>query len=209
MLKVLGRVNSSNVMKVLWTCGELNIAYDQKDIGGQFGGNDQPDYLAMNPNGVVPTVIDGDFVLWESNAIVRYLTAKHDAGGMWPTDPEVRADLDRWMDWQQTVLSPAFRDVFWGLVRTPPAERNQAAIDAGVKASARAFRMLDARLAGRDYIGGDHLTMADMPMGGFIHRWFGMQIPGRPDDMPNLRAWYDRLCARPAFKKHVADIPIN
>ncbi|HKK30958.1 MAG TPA: glutathione S-transferase family protein [Alphaproteobacteria bacterium] len=209
MLKILGRVNSSNVMKVLWTCAELNLPYEREDVGGEFGGNDTPEYLTLNPNGRVPTVIDGNLVLWESNAIVRYLAAKHDAGGLWPTDVAERADLDRWMDWQQTVLSPAFRDVFWGLVRTPPENRDQAAIAAAVRASGDAFRMLDARLQDRAFIGGDRLTMADIPMCGFVHRWYGIDIPDRPDDMPSLRAWYERLCLRPAFRTHVTDIPIT
>lgn len=209
MLKILGRNNSSNVMKVTWAAAELGIPFERSDIGGEFGGNDQPDYLAMNPNGRVPTIVDGDLVLWESNAIVRYLTAKHDFGGMYPENLAVRADLDRWMDWQQTVLASAMRDVFWGLIRTPAAQQNWDQINAGIKASAAAFRMLDARLNGRDFVGGDKLTMAEFPFGSLVHRWFGMDVPNRPDDMANLRAWYDRLLARPAFRTHVSDIPIT
>lgn len=209
MLKVMGRVNSSNVMKVTWACAEMNLPTDRSDVGGEFGGNDTPDYLAMNPNGRVPTIIDGDLVLWESNAIVRYLAAKHDAGGLWPEDLAVRADADRWMDWQQTVLGPAMRDVFWQLIRTPDDKKDPALLAAGIKASTEAFRMLDARLADRKFVAGDHLTMGDIPLCGMIHRWFGIDIPGRPDDMPNLRAWYDRLLERPGFRTHVSDIPIT
>ncbi|MGY9056360.1 MAG: glutathione S-transferase family protein [Alphaproteobacteria bacterium] len=207
MLKVLGRNNSSNVMKVLWACTELGLPFERSDVGGEFGMT--PEYLAMNPNAVVPTIIDGDTVLWESNAIVRYLAEKHDAGGLWPTDRALRADMDRWMDWQQTVLGGAFRMVFWGLVRTPPEQQDHDAINAAIQASAKAFRMLDAKLEGRDFLGGDRLTMGDIPICGFVHRWYGIDIPGRPDDMPNLRAWYDRLCERPGFKQHVVDIPIT
>lgn len=209
MLKILGRNNSSNVAKVTWAAEELGIPFERVDIGGEFGGNDQPDYLAMNPNGRVPTSVDGDLVLWESNAIVRYLTAKHDPGGMYPQDPAARADLDRWMDWQQTTLAAPMRDVFWGLIRTAPDQRDWGSINAGVRSAAAAFRMLDARLEGRAYIGGDRLTMAEFPFGSLIHRWFGMPIENRPEDMPNLRAWYERLLARPAFRKHVSDIPIT
>jgi glutathione S-transferase len=209
MLKILGRNNSVNVMKVTWAAEELGLPFERVDIGGEFGGNDQPDYLAMNPNGKVPTIIDGDLVLWESNAIVRYLTAKHDMGGLCPQDLGVRADLDRWMDWSHTELSNPMRDVFWGLVRTPPEKRNHDQIKAGVVGAAAAFRKLDARLEGRPFVGGDKLTMAEFPLGGFVHRWFGCPIEDRPEDMPNLRAWYDRLCARPAFRKHIADIPIT
>jgi glutathione S-transferase len=209
MLRILGRNNSVNVMKVTWVAEELAIPFERVDIGGQFGGNDKPAYLEMNPNGKVPTIIDGDLILWESHAIVRYLTAKHDFGGFYPQDLGVRADLDRWMDWTHTELSPPMRDVFWGLVRTPPEKRNYDQINAGVVGAAAAFRKLEARLEGRAFVGGDRLTMADFPLGGFIHRWYGVDIKDRPDDMPNLRAWYDRLCARPAYRKHIADIPIT
>ena len=104
MIKVLGRLTSSNVQKVLWTLDEIGLDYERTDLGGAFGGLNEPDYRAMNPNGVIPTVIDGDTVLWESNAIVRYLAARYDDGGLWPTDPAERALTDRWMDWQQTML---------------------------------------------------------------------------------------------------------
>ncbi len=206
MLKVIGRDNSSNVMKVVWACAEIGVPFERVDMGGEFGMS--AEYLAMNPNARVPSIIDGDFSLWESNAIVRYLAQKHSDGGLWPADVQLRADMDRWMDWQQTTLGPAFRDVFWGLVRTPEAERNYDAINAAVNASAAAFRILDHKLEGRDYLGGSELTMGDIPFCGFVHRWFGIDIDGRPDDMPNLRAWYDRLCQRPAFRTHIADIPI-
>ena len=210
MLKVLGRVNSSNVMKVTWACAEMNLPTDRSDVGGEFGGNDTPEYLAMNPNGRVPTIIDGDLVLWESNAIVRYLAAKHDAGGLWPEDLAVRADADRWMDWQQTVIGNAMRDVFWQLVRTPAAEQDMGLVERGVVAATAAWRMLDARLADRPFVAGDRLTMGDIPLCGMIHRWYGIpNIPNRPDDMPNLRAWYDRLLERPGFRTHVSDIPIT
>jgi len=209
MLKILGRNNSSNVTKATWAAEELGLPFERLDIGGEYGGNDQADYLAMNPNGRVPTIVDGDFVLWESNAIVRYLCAKHDFGGMYPEDLQVRADLDRWMDWQQTTVAPAMRDVFWGLIRTAPEQRNWEQIHAGVRASAAAFRMLDARLEGRDFVGGDRLTMADFPFGCMVYRWFGMDVPNRPEDMPNLRGWYSRMLQRPAFRTHVSDIPIT
>jgi len=147
MLKILGRANSSNVMKVTWAAAEVGVSFERVDIGGEFGGNDTLDYLTMNPNGRVPTVIDGDLVLWESNAIVRYLAAKHDDGGLWPADLGQRADADRWMDWQQTTIANTFRDVFWGLIRTAPADRNMAAIEKVIKASGDVYRILDARLA--------------------------------------------------------------
>lgn len=206
-MKIYGRVTSSNVMKVLWAAGELGLDYDRVDAGLTFGVVDTPEYRAMNPNGRVPTLVDGDLVLWESNAIVRYLAAKHDAGGLWPEDPATRADLDRWMDWQQTTHNPAMTPVFWGLVRTAPADRNQAAIDAGVAATNANMAMLDARLAGRDWIGGDRLSIADIPLGPNLHRYFNLDIARA--DVPNVRRLYDRMCERPAYKAHIADIPIS
>ena len=122
MLKIWGRKTSSNVMEVLWLCGEIDLKYDRVDIGGPFGGNDKPEYLAKNPNGLVPTVEDGDFILWESNAICRYLAAKYAPGStVWPDDLQTRAEADKWMDWQLSVVGAMITPIFWGLVRTPPS----------------------------------------------------------------------------------------
>lgn len=206
MLKIWGRNTSSNVMKVMWTVAELGLEHERIDIGGPFGGNDKPEYLAMNPNGVVPTLQDGGLTLWESNVIVRYLAAKHDAGGLWPVDPAERADVERWMDWQQTVVGPAFGPIFWGLVRTPPEKQDRAAIDRAAELTGERLAMLDRHLAGRAFVGGDRLTIGDIPMCGIIHRWFNLDVK-RPNQ-PSLRAWYDRLCERPGFKRHIVDIPI-
>ena len=206
-MKIYGRITSSNVMKVLWAAAELGLEYERVDAGMAFGVVDTPEYRAMNPNGRVPTLVDGDLTLWESNAIVRYLAAKHDAGGLWPTDPATRADLDRWMDWQQTTQNPAMTPVFWGLVRTPPAERNQAAIDAGIAQSIAAFGIVNARLADRDWLGGDRLTMADIPLGPNLHRFFN--LPFERPDLPHLRAYYDRMLTRPGYAAHIAAVPIS
>lgn len=206
MLKVYGRTSSSNVMKVMWAIGELGLDHERVDAGLTFGVVDTPDYRAMNPNGRVPTIVDGDLTLWESNVIVRYLAAKHDAGGLWPEDPAARADIERWMDWQQTTQNPAFTPVFWGLVRTPEAERNADAIAAAIKQSIAQMRILEARLEGRDWIGGDKLSIGDFALGPNAHRFFN--LPFERPDLPNARAWYDRMLARPAYVAHVADIPI-
>ena len=140
MRQLLGRANSSNVMKVIWLLEEMGLPYERKDVGGKFGGNDTPEYRAMNPNGVVPTLVEDDFVLWESNVILRYLAASHEQGHQfWPRDLHARANVDRWMDWQQTTLGPPMTVVFWGLVRTSPEQRDMAAIG---KAAARAGRAL-------------------------------------------------------------------
>ncbi|MFN4089585.1 MAG: glutathione S-transferase family protein [Alphaproteobacteria bacterium] len=207
MLKIWGRPTSSNVMKVVWTCAELGLPFERVDIGGPFGGNREPDYLAKNPNGLVPTLEEPDgFLLWESNAIVRYLAALHDAGGLWPEDARLRADADRWMDWQLTRVGPVYGPIFHGLVRTPPEKRDPASIAAAVAATADLFAVLEERLAGRAYLCGDRLTMADIPYGPILHRWFRLDFDRPP--FPALEAWYGRLCGRPAFARQVVDIPI-
>ena len=145
MLKVWGRKNSSNVQKVMWAIGELGLAYERIDLGLEFGGNDTPAYLAMNPTGLVPTLIDGDFILWESNSIVRYLANRYGQGTLEPADPKTRALANQWMDWQMSTFLPAFWDVFHGLVRTPPEKRNHVAI-AEAKAGCRVGKNLRCRI---------------------------------------------------------------
>ena len=206
MLKILGRRTSGNVMKPLWAADELGIEYEQVDVGGKFGGNDQPDYLAMNPMGLVPTIIDDGFVMWESNAITRYLCEKHARGTLWPEDPQVRASADTWMDWKLTAINPMMRLVFWGLVRTPPGERDQREIDAAVEQGVALWAMLDRHLDGRAFVAGSDFTMGDIPLGPQAHRWLNL-VENRPP-MPNLEAWYQRLTERPAFRRHVM-IPIE
>jgi glutathione S-transferase len=206
-MKIYGRVTSSNVMKVLWAADELGLDYERIDAGMTFGVVDTAEYRAMNPNGRVPTLVEGDFVLWESNVIVRYLAAKFGMGTLCPSELTSRADLERWMDWQQTTQNPAFTPVFWGLVRTPPEQRDQSAIDAAVKQSIAAMRILDARMEGRKWVGGEELTMADFPVGPNIHRFFN--LPFERPDLPNLKRLYDRMCERPAYTKNIASIPIS
>lgn len=202
MLKLLGRANSSNVMKVIWLMEELGIPYERTDVGGPFGGTDTPEYRALNPNGVVPTLVDGDFVLWESNAILRYLAGHTPDSPMWPADPRARASIDRWMDWQQTTLGPPQSTVFQGLVRTAPDKRNQASIDTAFAAAARAWSLLDGILGRVPYVAGPAFTLADIALGVHVHRWFSFDVT-RPQQ-PHLRDWYDRLRSRPAYTAHVA-----
>src|SRR5437773_7122583 len=147
VLKILGRKTSSNVQKVLWCCAELDIGYEREDIGGPFGGNDKPEYRALNPNGLVPTIIDDGFVLWESNAIVRYLCAKHGAGKLWPSDLARRADADRWMDWLQTTLGPPMGILFRGLLKQPPAVIDAGQLNVSMQTATGGWRILDAALA--------------------------------------------------------------
>jgi glutathione S-transferase len=200
-MKIWGRSNSINVMKVLWTADECGIAYDRMDVGGPFGGNDQAWYLKLNPNGVVPTIDDGGRIIWESNSAVRYLAAKYASGTLWPVDPGQRSEADRWMDWQIGTISEAMRVVFWGLIRTPPEKRDMAAIKKAAEDAGRLFGRLDAHLADRPYVAGGHFTMGDVPVGCFVYRYFALDIE-RPE-LKNLRAWHDRLATRPAYAKHV------
>ena len=202
---VWGRATSSNVMKVLWGLGELGLAFERIDVGGAFGRTETPEYRAMNPTGLVPTLQEGDFTLWESNVILRYLAQVHASGSaLWPEDPHARANIDRWMDAQQTLLNRPMSGVFWGLVRTPADKRDLTAVAAAIEETARAWRMIEATLETHDFIAGSAFSLCDIPWGVHAHRWFGMDYLGlvRPE-MPALRAWYDRLCERPAYRQAV------
>jgi glutathione S-transferase len=204
---VWGRATSSNVMKVLWGLGELALPFERIDVGGSFGKTDTPAYRGMNPTGLVPTLQEDDFTLWESNAILRYLCHAHAAHSMlWPQDPHTRANIDRWMDAQQTVLNRPMGVVFWGLVRTPADKRDPAAVAQGVADAARAYGMIEPLLAKHAYIAGPDFSLADIPWGVHAHRWFNMDFD-RPS-LPALRAWYDRLCERPAYKQHIVACPV-
>jgi glutathione S-transferase len=207
---VWGRITSSNVMKVLWGLAELDQPFERIDAGGSFGKTDTPEYRAMNPNGLVPTLQEGSFSLWESNAILRYLATVH-AGDrpLWPADPRARANIDRWMDAQQTLLNRPMSAVFWGLVRTPPEKRDLKAVAAAIEDTARIWGIIEARLVQHDYIAGPDFTLCDIPWGVHAHRWFGMNYLGltRPE-LPALRAWHDRLCRRHGYQRHVVATPI-
>jgi glutathione S-transferase len=201
MLRIWGRTNSINVQKVMWAVGELGLDCERLDVGGSYGGLDSAEYGALNPNRRVPTLQDGAFVLWESNVIVRYLAAKHGAGGLWPTELEKRAVAEQWMDWQQTTLLPDMRTVFWGLVRTEPARRDQAGIDAAVENLKALWARLDRHLEGRPFVAGDSLTMGDIPVGAMYHRYRALGVARGADR--NLSPWYERFVQRPAYREHV------
>jgi glutathione S-transferase len=206
MLRIMGRISSINVQKVVWCARELGLAFERTDVGGALGGTDTPAYRAMNPNGLVPVIDDDGFVMWESNAIVRYLVAGHSEGNLWPDSLKARADADRWMDWQATELGPTMRDAFIQLVRTAPEKRNQAKAVASVNASERLIAILDEHLAERDYMTGRAFTMGDIPVGLQIHRWLGMSVSRVP--RPNVEAWYARLRARPGAQD-VLTLPVS
>ena len=198
MLKIWGRMSSINVKKVVWTAQELGLDFQRTEAGGLFGVVTTPDYLALNPNSLVPVVEDDDYVLWESNVIVRYLAAKHAPGQLYPTDLRERFDAERWMDWQQTTLNPASRPGFWQLIRTPPEQRN-AALMAESNAAVEALRFtLDMHLADHAFMVGERFTMADIPLACEVHRWFGLPQPRQ--SRPHIGRWYADLRARQASK---------
>lgn len=202
MLKILGRNNSQNVQKVLWCCDELDIRFEREDYGGQFGKTKDAEYLDMNPNAVVPTIVDDGFVLWESNSIIRYLAAGHGAGTLYPSDLRDRALGERWMDWQLSILGPAMHPVFWGLVRTAPQDRDDAAIARARDVLTTKMAMLDTFLGRTGYVAGETFTVGDIPVGIATYRWYNMEI--EREDHANLKRWFDDLSARPGFQKHVA-----
>ena len=208
---IWGRATSSNVMKVLWGLGELDLPFERIDAGGAFGKTDTPEYRHMNPTGLVPTLQEGDFTLWESNVILRYLHAAHaPTSPLFPAEVHARANVDRWMDAQQTIFNRPMSQVFWGLVRTPADKRDMDAIAQAIHDTARGWAMVETELKQHPYIAGSELTLCDIPWGVHAHRWFGMDYLGltRPE-FPAIRAWYDRLCERPAYQKAVAATPIS
>jgi glutathione S-transferase len=205
MIKIWGRNTSINVQKAMWAVGELGLAHERIDVGGSFGKNKEPAYLAMNPNGLVPTLEEDGFFLWESNSIVRYLAAKYGPGRLEPTDLRERGRASSWMDWHLTVAHPPLTPVFWGLIRTPPEKRDPAAIEAGKVKSIAAMTILDAQLAKTAFVAGDTFSMGDIPVGASAYR-FRRLIPERPP-LDNLERWFAGLEQRPAFKEHIAAVP--
>jgi glutathione S-transferase len=200
MLKIWGRTNSINVQKVMWTVAELGLAHERVNAGMAHGVVNEPWYADLNPNRLVPAIDDDGVVLWESNVIVRYLAARHASGTLMPADPAARARAEMWMDWQQTAM-PGFGPLFMNLIRTPPHKRDVAVIRSGRESTEAALRLLDGWLASRSHMVADHLTVADIPLGCVAYRWYALPIE-RPE-LPHLRAWYQRLTARPGFVQHV------
>lgn len=201
MIEVFGRANSLNVQKVLWCLGELRVPFERYDVGGLYGGNKDPGFLARNPAGLVPLLSEDGFDLWESNTIVRYLAARHGAGSLWPEDPATRALSEKWMDYQLGTVFPAFRDAVIGLIRIPPEGPDPAKIAASIRATADTLAILDTHLGDREYVAGDALTIGDVALGPTIYRWLTLEIDRPP--LRNLEAWHDRLETRPAYREHV------
>jgi glutathione S-transferase len=208
MLKIWGRNTSSNVQKVMWAVGEMALPHERIDVGGAFGKNKEPPYLAMNPNGLVPTLEEEDgFTLWESNSIVRYLAAKHASRTLEPADLKTRALAHKWMDWQLSVMGPAITPVFWGLIRTPPEKRDANAIAAGKTRTIEAAQILDRQLGKTSYLAGDAFSYGDIPVGIMIYRYVQL-IPERPATQ-HLDRWYAAISSRPAFKDQVGSVPLT
>jgi glutathione S-transferase len=202
MLKIWGRKNSSNVRKALWVAEELGLEYEAINAGGAFGVNDQPEYLARNPNGVVPMIEDGDFVLWESNTIVRYLAAQYAPDStLCPSSAKARAEQDKWMDWTTSTFAVPFKTVFWGVLRTPAEQQDWAQINAAKATIEGMLQIVDKALSTQPYLSGNEFGMGDIPLGSFIYAWFEMPI--ERTDLPHLKAWYERLQQRPAYRTAV------
>jgi glutathione S-transferase len=199
MLKIWGRDNSNNVRKVLWCAEEAGLRYTRIDAGGPFGQLDQPEFLARNPNGLIPVIEDGALLLWESNAIVRYLSATYAAGSLYPEHPARRAVGDKWMDWTSSSFAPAFATLFIGLIRTAPEQRDPQTLEAARLRCCKLLELAERVLGEQAFLSGGHLAMGDIPLGCFIHAWFALPMERPPQ--PNLQAWYGRLCQRPAYAK--------
>ena len=203
-LRIWGRPNSVNVQKVLWCLSELELTYERIDAGMQYGRNREADYLAMNPNGRIPTLVDGDYVLWESNSIMRYLCMAYgQLSPIYPQDAKRRAAVDRWLDWTLSTLQPVDRPVFWALVRTPAAQRDMVAIQRDADAATEVWKIVDRQLATRRFIEGDQFTLADIAIGAFARRWLGVEGIVRPE-LPELNRWFAQLADRPGFVQFVA-----
>ncbi|MES2072156.1 MAG: glutathione S-transferase family protein [Pseudomonadota bacterium] len=201
MLIVWGNADSVNVQKVLWCCEEMGIAYLRIDAGRHFGVVNTPEFRELNPNGLVPTINDDGFVLWESNAIVRYLTAKHAPGTLWPTDARARADADRWVDWSNSTLWPAMLPLFKAFMRTPEAQRDARVIEAARQQTIAVLEILDAQLKSSDFVGGTAFTMGDIATGCAVWRW--MALPVERPQLIHMQRWFDTLATRAAYRKVV------
>lgn len=202
MLTIWGRRSSFNLQKVMWLVDELELGHTHIEAGGEFGLVETPEFLAMNPHGKVPVIDDDGTVVWESHAILRYLAAQNPESSFWAGDPAERSNAERWMDWLQTSLQPAFLlGVFWAYYRTPEAARDRARVERNIAACGRHFRLLDQLLADNDFILGDTISLADITIGTALYRYFNIDIERPP--VAKVEAWYHRLQQRPAYRKHV------
>jgi glutathione S-transferase len=201
MLRILGRASSINVRKVLWACAEFDIPFDREDWGTGFHPTDSPEFLALNPNAMVPVIQDGDFTLWESNTIIRYLATRYGDAACYPTDPIARARVDQWIDWQASDLNRAWSYAFMSLVRHSPAHQDPQALAEGCAQWAHYMQILEQQLAATGaYVAGEHFTLADIPIGLSVNRWF--ETPFEHPPLPAVSAYFERLTQRPGFVAH-------
>ena len=200
-LIIHGRQTSSNVQAVTWTAAELGLSFERLDVGGAYGGTDTAEYKSMNPMGLVPTLQDGDVILFESCAIVRYLAARYGDARFWPADPVERAKLDQWAEWAKGTFTRAvIYDVFWTLIRTPKAERNMEALAASVKNVAHLAKIIDQRIGAGPYLAGENFTFADIVVGHVLYRYYTLDFERTLTQ--SLIVGIQMRCRRPAFVDH-------
>lgn len=200
MLEIWGRRNSTNVIPVMWTVGELGLEHIRHNIGGSFGGDETEEYRKLNPNQLIPTINDNGFIMWESIAIVRYLSRQYGSGSLWPDDAQQAARADQWMDWYKSNIYPNLMPIFVNLVRTEESKRDLGRVRDCTAATIRQLRILEQHLGDQAYIAGDSFTMGDIPLGAIIYKFYKLDIE-RPE-LPNIEAWYERLRDRPAYQQH-------
>lgn len=202
MLEIWGRHSSFNVQKVMWLLDEFEIPYKHTYVGGKYGGLDEPKFLKMNPHGRIPVISDNGKVVWESHTILRYLAAKYTNTQFWPADAFLRSQADCWMDWAQTILQPDFLDgIFWGFYRTPESQRDWKSINKSIELCKKHFLLLDRILSDKEYLCGNNFSLADIPCGTVLYRYFELDIDH--PSIPNVQSWYRRLQARKAYRTNV------
>lgn len=207
MLKILGKLPSINVRKVVWTCAELALPFERSDWGSGFRSTHTPEFMALNPNGLVPVIQDGDFVMWESHAIIRYLANRYDAHtGLYPDAAQARARVDQWMDWQATNLNQAWTYAFMGLVRESPHHQDPESIKASCASWTHHMQILEDRLSKTGgYVAGDPFTLADIPIGLSVNRYRG--TPFDKPELPAIDAYDARLRQRAGYLEYAANGP--
>ncbi|UVL37022.1 MULTISPECIES: glutathione S-transferase family protein [unclassified Pseudomonas] len=201
MLRILGKASSINVRKVLWTCAELQIPFEREDWGSGFRSTHDAQFLALNPCAMVPVIQDGDFTLWESNTIIRYLVSRYDGSHLYPTDAQTRARIDQWIDWQASELNRSWSYAFLSLVRQSPEHQDSAALAVGIEQWSKNMAILDRQLEKTGaYVSGEQFSLADIPIGLSVNRWF--ETPLAHPDFAAVKAYYNRLNLRPGYVLH-------
>lgn len=201
MLRILGRASSINVRKVLWACEELQIPFERENWGSGFKSTESAEFLALNPCAMVPVIQDGDFTLWESNTIIRYLAAQYDGEQLYPAEAKARARVDQWIDWQASELNRSWSYAFMSLVRQSPDYQDKSALDDGIKQWSKSMGILDQQLKKTGaYVAGEVFSLADIPIGLSVNRWF--ETPLAHPEYEAVNAYYERLTQREGFRLH-------